>query len=251
MAERNLATYAILLGFALGGFFDGIMLHQVLQWHHLLSLVPGAGDLRAQILWDGLFHVLMYVLAVIGLAGLWRRGREGMDRRQLAVLLLLGFGLWQIVDVVLFHWILGLHRIRVDRPDPLLWDLGWLFAIGGPPLLAAAMLRRRSLATGPRLGSGPPLVLALALATAGAGWWALQQPPGQRFTTVVFQAGLSEPEMMSALVASGATVAGGRPSEGVWVVALDDGRGWKLYRRGALFVAGSGLPAGCSAWSLA
>lgn len=26
-----------LLGFALGGFFDGILLHQVLQWHHLLD----------------------------------------------------------------------------------------------------------------------------------------------------------------------------------------------------------------------
>ena len=28
-------------GMALGGFFDGILLHQVLQWHHLLSAVQG------------------------------------------------------------------------------------------------------------------------------------------------------------------------------------------------------------------
>lgn len=26
-----------MLGFGLGGFFDGILLHQLLQWHHLLS----------------------------------------------------------------------------------------------------------------------------------------------------------------------------------------------------------------------
>ncbi|MFN4099033.1 MAG: DUF2243 domain-containing protein, partial [Pararhodobacter sp.] len=47
------------LGFALGGFFDGIVLHQVLQWHHLLSgYAPSdtATDLRFQILADGLFH---------------------------------------------------------------------------------------------------------------------------------------------------------------------------------------------------
>ncbi len=94
MAERSIKRYAVLLGFALGGFFDGIMLHQVLQWHHLLSLVPGMNDLRTQILWDGLFHILMYVLAVIGLAGLWRAGRERIDRRRLAILLLLGFGIW-------------------------------------------------------------------------------------------------------------------------------------------------------------
>lgn len=249
MAERSIRGYAVLLGFALGGFFDGIMLHQVLQWHHLLSLVPGAGDLRAQILYDGLFHILMYVLAVIGLAGLWRAGREGIDRRQLAVLLLLGFGIWQIVDVVLFHWVLGIHRIRVDRPDPLAWDVGWLVVVGGPPLIAAWLLGRGR--RGASLRNAPPLLLALTLGTATAGGWALQGPPDQRFTTVVFAAGLSEAQMMGALAASGAAVAGSAPSQGVYVVALDEGRGSELYRRGALFVAGSGTPAGCSAWSAA
>ena len=43
-----------LLGFALGGFFDGILLHQILQWHHLLSLVPGMVDLRVQICGTGI-----------------------------------------------------------------------------------------------------------------------------------------------------------------------------------------------------
>jgi uncharacterized membrane protein len=27
----------LLFGLGLGGFFDGILLHQVLQWHHMLS----------------------------------------------------------------------------------------------------------------------------------------------------------------------------------------------------------------------
>ncbi|WP_426000432.1 DUF2243 domain-containing protein [Caulobacter sp. DWR1-3-2b1] len=30
-----------MLAVALCGFFDGILLDQILQWHHLLSLVPG------------------------------------------------------------------------------------------------------------------------------------------------------------------------------------------------------------------
>lgn len=33
--RRRAALAGGLLGFALGGFFDGILLHQVLQWHHL------------------------------------------------------------------------------------------------------------------------------------------------------------------------------------------------------------------------
>jgi uncharacterized membrane protein len=43
---------AFTLGFAFGAFFDGILLHQVLQWHHLLSLVQGDlyRDIRVQIL---------------------------------------------------------------------------------------------------------------------------------------------------------------------------------------------------------
>ena len=250
MADTSIKRSALLLGFALGGFFDGIMLHQVLQWHHLLSLVPGSGDLRAQILWDGLFHILMYALAAVGIAGLWRAGRERIDRRHLSVLLLLGFGVWQIVDVVFFHWILGIHRIRVDRPDPLAWDVGWLVVVGGPPFLLAALLARKNQASR-SLRNAPPLLLALTIGTAGAGWLALQGPPDQRFTTVVFRDGMDEPAMAGALAASGARIVGGAPSRGVWIVALEEGRGWQLYRRGALFVAGSGLPAGCSAWTVA
>lgn len=36
---RPLAWAGGCIGFSLGGFFDGILLHQVLQWHHLLSRV--------------------------------------------------------------------------------------------------------------------------------------------------------------------------------------------------------------------
>ncbi|HEX2578333.1 MAG TPA: DUF2243 domain-containing protein, partial [Aquihabitans sp.] len=51
----------VLLGVGLGGFVDGIVLHQVLQWHHVLS---DTGDhptttvagLEANTLADGVFH---------------------------------------------------------------------------------------------------------------------------------------------------------------------------------------------------
>ena len=38
MEEREFPISAgILFGLGLGGFFDGIILHQVLQWHHMLT----------------------------------------------------------------------------------------------------------------------------------------------------------------------------------------------------------------------
>ena len=70
----RVAIASFTIGVALSGFFDGIILHQVLQWHHLLSLVPGEAfrDLRTQILFDGLFHVCVYMVAALGLWFMWR-----------------------------------------------------------------------------------------------------------------------------------------------------------------------------------
>ncbi|MGF6227617.1 putative membrane protein [Inquilinus ginsengisoli] len=115
---RSSTKWSVALGFALGGFFDGILLHQILQWHHLLSLVPGIGDLRMQVLWDGYFHALMYVIAAVAIWGLWRVHLT-VTGRPLFGAVLIGFGLWHVVDAVLAHWVLGIHRIRIDSASPL------------------------------------------------------------------------------------------------------------------------------------
>src|SRR5690606_21137443 len=102
-ARRSPAWGGYLLGFGMGGFFDGILLHQVLQWHHLLSAYQAGplGDLRVQVMADGIFHVLMYVVAMAGLWGLYRARRAGPPtRRRLLAAFLVGFGIWHVVDAV-------------------------------------------------------------------------------------------------------------------------------------------------------
>jgi len=137
--------WATVVGFALGGFFDGILLHQILQWHHLLSLVPEVSSLRFQVLWDGYFHALMYVIAAAGLWGLWRARDQVIGRwgHQTLGAILIGFGIWHAIDSVLSHWVLGIHRIKLDSPDPLVWDLIWFFAFGVLPLIVGFLLMRR------------------------------------------------------------------------------------------------------------
>src|SRR3954466_15840172 len=139
---------ALLVGISLGGLFDGILLHQVLQWHHLLSLVESQSvqDIRTQIMADGLFHVLMYVLVCIGLLLLWRSNRSHAQARSSALLgiTLLGFGIWQFVDVILFHWIFRIHRIRVDVENPLVWDVGGMLVFGLPTAAASLWLLSRA-----------------------------------------------------------------------------------------------------------
>jgi uncharacterized membrane protein len=65
------ATVAgILIGIGMGGFVDGIVLHQMLQWHHMLSNIvpPHTMDgMRANMTWDGLFHALTWVITLVGI----------------------------------------------------------------------------------------------------------------------------------------------------------------------------------------
>jgi uncharacterized membrane protein len=53
-------TPGVVLGFGLGGFIDGIALHQIAQWHNMGSAkVPPITmeAMQQNMAWDGWFHV--------------------------------------------------------------------------------------------------------------------------------------------------------------------------------------------------
>src|ERR1700712_2040226 len=80
----------ILFGLGLGGFFDGIVLHQVLQWHHMLSSwypTTTLENLRINTLWDGVFHSATYLFVVLGLHSFWRAASERHVRWSVRTLL--------------------------------------------------------------------------------------------------------------------------------------------------------------------
>lgn len=255
-AARRISPGGFCLGFAIGGFFDGILLHQILQWHHLLSGLEGEAyrDLRVQVLADGLFHLFMYVLGLAGLWLLWR-GRGGLaapgaDRGLLAAALL-GFGAWHLLDAVLSHWLLGLHRIRMDTANPLLWDIGWLLPFGLLPLLAGWMMHRR-----PGGGGGPGMrravPLALVAATLLAGPLAALPPRGDGTVAVLFRPGTTPDRIFAGFDAIGARPLWTDRSGEVWLVAVEGMEGaWRLYRHGALLVGGGASGLGCFSWSRA
>jgi uncharacterized membrane protein len=241
------------LGFALGGFFDGILLHQILQWHHLLSLVPGLSDMRLQVVWDGYFHALMYVIAALGLWGLWRAHRTAGEAwgRHLLGALLIGFGVWHIVDSVASHWVLGIHRIKLDSPNPLMWDLIWFTAFGVLPLVLGWALLRGMPHRPAGFGGSAAAVLVLLGATGAVAAWSLKPPPDQPFTTIVFAPGVGMQGAMAAVQAADARLVWTNPSMSVLVVEVTQDAKRSFYRNGALLVSGSGVPAGCFDWSRA
>lgn len=137
------------MGIGLGGFVDGILIHQILQWHHMLTdegdfpmdTVEGLED---NTLADGLFHAATWVFVLIGtLAAVvaWQRGRVAPPWRSHVGLLLAGWGTFNLVEGVVDHHILGVHHVRDDLGGPLSWDIGFL-AFGALLVLVGMVLVR-------------------------------------------------------------------------------------------------------------
>jgi uncharacterized membrane protein len=142
----------IVLGFGLGMFLDGIVLHQLLQWHHLVSQLEPTGDLaglEANTFWDGVFHASGWVVTFTGVLLVVRRGTGREPLPRLLGLLLVGWGAFNVTDQVVFHLALGAHHIR-EGPDAELYDWAF-FALGVLLVAGGALLARR---TGSAAGQG-------------------------------------------------------------------------------------------------
>jgi uncharacterized membrane protein len=143
----------IWLGLGLGGFFDGVVFHQILQWHHMLTSAgyppTSVANLNLNTLADGLFHAATYLFTLIGLTVLWRSStRSGVtwSARVLISAILIGWGVFNLVEGLIDHQLLGIHHVRDDLPPGLLklgWDLGFL-AWGALMLVIGWQLARTS-----------------------------------------------------------------------------------------------------------
>ena len=72
--HRKAQRAGIVLGIGLGGFVDGIVLHQILQWHNMLSNWMPPTTLEAMhvnMVWDGLFHAVVWLVTLVGVLLLW------------------------------------------------------------------------------------------------------------------------------------------------------------------------------------
>lgn len=127
-------TSALVLGIGLGGFADGIVLHQILQWHAMLShkLPPSSWETKTiNMFWDGIFHLFTWAVTITGLIMLWRTSkRYGVGHSGLVLFggMLQGWGLFNIVEGVINHHLLGLHMVNEYSPDTDLWNFGFLAA---------------------------------------------------------------------------------------------------------------------------
>jgi uncharacterized membrane protein len=129
--DRLLIIAGVILGMSLAGLFDGIVLHQLLQWHHMVTTIrptDSLADLEANTFWDGIFLAGISILGAIGLIVLWRSAQHNRRLPTLPTLtgaLGLGFGAFNLTEGIIDHHLLGIHHVKSGPNEPL-WDVGFL-----------------------------------------------------------------------------------------------------------------------------
>jgi len=126
---RPLATPALLIGIGLGGVIDGIVIG-----------------------WSGILLAVTWVLAVVGVILLFRAGRRDdvvWSWRIFIGTMLLGWGLFNVVEGTIDQLVLGIHHTHPGG-NTLVWDLGFVI-IGGVALMLVGFFIARTEISGSRM----------------------------------------------------------------------------------------------------
>lgn len=123
------------------GAIDGILFHQILQWHSVIMNT----DLHGRILSDGLFHTLVTIALITGGTMLWVAGKPTDVSKGVTLLVagvLIGGGVFNLIEGIINHHILQIHRVKPGDPNALMYDLAFL-AVGALLLIIGLLLKRR------------------------------------------------------------------------------------------------------------
>ena len=94
--------------------------------------------------WDGLFHAFTWLVTAIGLALLWRAGRQKDVPWNGTILfgaMLMGWGIFNFVEGIIDHFLLEVHHI-VERLGLSVYD--YLFLASGVVFIIFGILLIRS-----------------------------------------------------------------------------------------------------------
>jgi uncharacterized membrane protein len=127
MDNKPLIAAGTLMGIGMGGFVDGILLHQIFQLHSMLSAkLPqdNVVNIKISMVWDGLFHALTWIVTAVSVALLWNVGRKSdisWSGRILSGSLLMGWGIFNLVEGMINHFLLQIHHV-VERLGLSVYD---------------------------------------------------------------------------------------------------------------------------------
>ena len=142
-----LIASGVFIGAGLGGFVDGILFHQILQVHNMLSgKLPPTDLISAKInmTYDGYFHAAVWVMTVVGIFLLFRAGQQTdvpWSGKMLLGSVFMGWGLFNLVEGVIDHELLGVHHVYEYTSNHFPADAAFL-AAGALLLVGGGLLVR-------------------------------------------------------------------------------------------------------------
>jgi uncharacterized membrane protein len=150
---RNpLLRAGFVLGAGFGGLADGIVLHSILGWHHLICAnttvfcqPTSVQQLLVENTQDGFFDLALFLVVMAGTAMLFRAARQSVPAWSGWVLfgaMLAGSGFFNFLEGLINHQILGLHHVLPGSPHQFLFDMLYL-ANGALFFLVGVWLIRR------------------------------------------------------------------------------------------------------------
>lgn len=113
-----------LFGIGIIGMLDGIIFHQLLQWHSVFMFT----DRFHQIMSDGWFHLFVTIIIFIAGLILWKANPIELNPLYFWGNFLLGAGIFNFVEGIINHHILQIHHVKPGNFQ-LLYDL--MFDLSG------------------------------------------------------------------------------------------------------------------------
>ncbi|MBT2644391.1 DUF2243 domain-containing protein [Bacillus sp. ISL-41] len=138
--NKNLFIAGLILGLGLLGAIDGIVFHQLLQWHHMVL----SDNIQLEIFTDGLFTALFSAKLLWGGVKIFQDARKnqlGTSWRIFLGGIFIGGGAFNLVEGIVDHHILQVHRVKPLAENPLMYDLAFL-AIGALLVIIGLMIKR-------------------------------------------------------------------------------------------------------------
>jgi uncharacterized membrane protein len=132
LSPAPVLTSGMILGIGLGGFIDGIFLHQILQWHEMLSNEIDTSTITGKsvnMFWDGLFHIICLVAVCIGIHFLWKALLKVTACHSAKLVwsgLLSGWAIFNIIEGLVDHHLFKIHNVRETLGKQDLYNLSFI-----------------------------------------------------------------------------------------------------------------------------
>ena len=146
--KAPVVVFSLCLGIGMGGFIDGIVLHQILQWHQMLSnkITPTTFETKSiNMFWDGIFETVTWIFTFIGILLMWQSRRRTdlqLSNHLFWGGLISGWGIFNLMDSIFNHYLFRFHNVRENVLQVAAWNLGFLLLSLGMIVLGWLLMRQ-------------------------------------------------------------------------------------------------------------